>query len=135
MGSTGKWGSSAAGIGAGTDSFYEYLQKSAKLFEDSEMEEMFQEAYEGVEEHLVWNGWHVEADMIKGGAVSAVVFLWAGKEVGMGDGRSEEVQRLPIVRNGFYHEKWVLTLFARAISSCSWLCFDLGSSLLFPPYY
>ena len=68
-GTSGRWKSTSAGVGAGTDSFYEYLHKSARLFEDEEMAEMFREAYAGVEKHLVWNGWHVEADMFLGRAV------------------------------------------------------------------
>ncbi|CAM9702171.1 unnamed protein product, partial [Ectocarpus sp. 12 AP-2014] len=65
-GSTGKWDSRTASIGAGTDSFYEYLDKSARLFRDAEMKGMFREAYAGVEENLVWGRWHVEVDMWKG---------------------------------------------------------------------
>ncbi|CAN0032910.1 unnamed protein product, partial [Ectocarpus sp. 12 AP-2014] len=65
-GSTGKWDSRTASIGAGTDSFYEYLDKSARLFRDAEMRGMFREAYAGVEENLVWGRWHVEVDMWKG---------------------------------------------------------------------
>ena len=68
-GTTGRWASRPAGIGAGTDSFYEYLQKSAKLFGDEGMGEMFREAYAGVEEHLLWGGWHVEKDMYRGNKV------------------------------------------------------------------
>lgn len=65
-GRTGKWKSGLASIGAGTDSFYEYLQKSSTLFGDEEMGGMFREAYAAVETHLVWRGWHVEVDMLKG---------------------------------------------------------------------
>ncbi|CAM9656447.1 unnamed protein product [Pylaiella littoralis] len=65
-GSTGKWDSRTASIGAGTDSFYEYLDKSARLFRDEGMGGMFREAYAGVEEHLKWGRWHVEVDMWKG---------------------------------------------------------------------
>lgn len=65
-GTTGRWKSDLASIGAGTDSFYEYLLKSSTLFGDEEMGGMFREAYAAVETHMVWRGWHVEVDMLKG---------------------------------------------------------------------
>ena len=79
-GNSGHWKSKSAGLGAGTDSFYEYLHKSARLFEDQEMAEMFREAYDGVEEHLVWSGWYVEADMFLGNSVrmGGGVGWWGG---------------------------------------------------------
>lgn len=72
-GARGVWKSGHAGIGAGTDSFYEYLYKSARLLGDDEMGSMFLEAYRGVEKHLKWNGWHVEVDRVLGNKVC--VFL------------------------------------------------------------
>lgn len=69
-GTTGLWTLDHAGIGPGTDSFYEYLYKSARLFDDEGMDEMFREAYAGVEDHLVWRGWHVEADIYRGNEVT-----------------------------------------------------------------
>ncbi|CAM9607791.1 unnamed protein product, partial [Laminaria digitata] len=91
-GTTGRWKSTSASVGAGTDSFYEYLQKSATLFKDEEMAEMFREAYAGVEKHLVWGGWHVEADMFLGKSappsnyrVSALQAFWPAVQAAAGD--------------------------------------------------
>lgn len=72
-GGSGLWTGTHASIGAGTDSFYEYLQKSAELLGDQGMGLMFEEAYAAVEEHLVWHGWHVEMDMYQGNQV------WSGE--------------------------------------------------------
>lgn len=62
----GVWRSGHASIGAGTDSFYEYLHKSGVLLRDNGMGSMFAEAYGAVEKHLRWGPWHVEADMQRG---------------------------------------------------------------------
>ncbi|CAM9195640.1 unnamed protein product, partial [Hapterophycus canaliculatus] len=102
-GSTGQWDSRTASIGAGTDSFYEYLDKSARLFGDAEMAAMFQEAYAGVEEHLAWDTaeggrWHVEVDMWKGNRmnpinyrVSSLQAFWPAVQAGAGN--VEEAER------------------------------------------
>ncbi|CAM9743998.1 unnamed protein product [Ectocarpus sp. 4 AP-2014] len=95
-GSTGKWDSRTASIGAGTDSFYEYLDKSARLFRDAEMKGMFREAYAGVEENLVWGRWHVEVDMWKGKGnpsnyrVSSLQAFWPAVQAGAGSVEAAE---------------------------------------------
>lgn len=86
-------------------SFYEYLAKSARLFRDAEMGDMFREAYAGVEEHLTWGGgrgsrrggWHVEVDMWNGRQggpssyrVSSLQAFWPAVQAGAGDVRSAE---------------------------------------------
>lgn len=70
-GTRGSWNSGHASIGAGTDSYYEYLLKSAKLLGDEQMSSMFAEAYAAVEEHLRWRGWHIEMDLDRGNKVCA----------------------------------------------------------------
>lgn len=45
---TGQWTGSMSGIGAGLDSVYEYLLKSAILFGDSQQFLMFKEIYENI---------------------------------------------------------------------------------------
>lgn len=45
---TGQWTSSMSGIGAGLDSVYEYLLKSAIVFGDSQQLLMFNEIYENM---------------------------------------------------------------------------------------
>lgn len=49
---TGEWTGEMSGLGAGQDSFYEYLLKSYILFGEEEDLEMFNEAYETIKFHL-----------------------------------------------------------------------------------
>lgn len=49
---TGQWVGKQSGLGAGMDSFYEYLLKSYILFGESEDLEMFNAAYESIQNHL-----------------------------------------------------------------------------------
>ncbi|CAN0534921.1 unnamed protein product, partial [Ectocarpus sp. 8 AP-2014] len=78
------------------ESFYEYLDKSARLFRDAEMRGMFREAYAGVEENLVWERWHVEVDMWKGKGnpsnyrVSSLQAFWPAVQVGAGSVEAAE---------------------------------------------
>ncbi|CAL1609445.1 unnamed protein product [Knipowitschia caucasica] len=49
---TGQWVGKQSGLGAGIDSFYEYLLKSYILFGEKEDFRMFQSAYESIQNHL-----------------------------------------------------------------------------------
>ncbi|CAL8353809.1 ER degradation-enhancing alpha-mannosidase-like protein 1 [Gadus morhua] len=49
---TGQWVGKQSGVGAGMDSFYEYLLKSYILFGEKEDYRMFQAAYESIQNHL-----------------------------------------------------------------------------------
>uniref|UniRef100_A0A8C9ZR17 alpha-1,2-Mannosidase n=1 Tax=Sander lucioperca TaxID=283035 RepID=A0A8C9ZR17_SANLU len=49
---TGQWVSKQSGLGAGMDSFYEYLLKSYLLFGEKEDYRMFQAAYESIHNHM-----------------------------------------------------------------------------------
>lgn len=49
---TGQWVGKQSGLGAGMDSFYEYLLKSYILFGEKEDYRMFQSAYESIQNHL-----------------------------------------------------------------------------------
>uniref|UniRef100_A0A8C6WKL0 alpha-1,2-Mannosidase n=1 Tax=Neogobius melanostomus TaxID=47308 RepID=A0A8C6WKL0_9GOBI len=49
---TGQWVSKQSGLGAGMDSFYEYLLKSYILFGEKEDYRMFQSAYESIQIHM-----------------------------------------------------------------------------------
>lgn len=53
---TGQWVGKQSGLGAGMDSFYEYLLKSYILFGEEEDNQMFQAAYESIQNHLR-RGW------------------------------------------------------------------------------
>src|SRR5689334_2190813 len=50
---TGNWMSMMTGIGAGTDSFYEYLLKSYVLFGDDEYLDMYETAQESIRRNLL----------------------------------------------------------------------------------
>lgn len=49
---TGHWIGKQSGLGAGLDSFYEYLLKSYILFGEKEDLEMFSAAYRSIQNHL-----------------------------------------------------------------------------------
>uniref|UniRef100_A0A8C5PVR6 alpha-1,2-Mannosidase n=1 Tax=Leptobrachium leishanense TaxID=445787 RepID=A0A8C5PVR6_9ANUR len=49
---TGHWVGKQSGLGAGLDSFFEYLLKSYILFGEEEDLDMFNEAYESIQNHL-----------------------------------------------------------------------------------
>lgn len=68
---TGKWRGSHTGIGAGVDSFYEYLLKTHLLFGDEEWREMFQEARAAVHDHLKFGSLFVEVRARRNHAATA----------------------------------------------------------------
>lgn len=49
---TGHWVGKQSGLGAGLDSFYEYLLKSYILFGEKEDLEMFNAAYQSIQNYL-----------------------------------------------------------------------------------
>ncbi|XP_063218845.1 ER degradation-enhancing alpha-mannosidase-like protein 1 [Bacillus rossius redtenbacheri] len=49
---SGTWLSRMSGVGAGFDSFFEYLLKSYIMFGENEDYEMFSEAYRGIKQHM-----------------------------------------------------------------------------------
>jgi len=49
---TGHWVHQESGVGAGIDSFYEYLLKAHVLFQDDELLAMFSEAYDAILAHV-----------------------------------------------------------------------------------
>ncbi|KAK4471518.1 hypothetical protein MN116_004939 [Schistosoma mekongi] len=49
---TGEWINRMSGLGAGQDSFFEYIQKAYILFEDSQLGQMFHEALDSIRFHL-----------------------------------------------------------------------------------
>lgn len=46
---TGEWSGGMSGVGAGLDSVYEYLLKSAIVFGDSQQYAMFREIYNNIQ--------------------------------------------------------------------------------------
>ncbi|KAJ7526294.1 hypothetical protein O6H91_16G000800 [Diphasiastrum complanatum] len=65
---TGQWIEHSSGIGAGVDSFYEYLVKAYILFGSEEYWQMFHRAYLATQQHFRHGPWYHEADMRTGRA-------------------------------------------------------------------
>ena len=49
---TGKWTSELSGVGAGLDSFYEYMLKSYVLFGEQEDYDMFNASYAVIKQYM-----------------------------------------------------------------------------------
>ncbi|CAI9757476.1 unnamed protein product [Fraxinus pennsylvanica] len=86
---TGEWIEHSSGIGAGVDSFYEYLIKGHILFGREEFWRMFQLAYLAVQKHFRHGPWYHEADMRTGRAtfwqLTSLQAFWPGLQVLVGD--------------------------------------------------
>ncbi|XP_031403218.1 alpha-mannosidase I MNS5 isoform X2 [Punica granatum] len=86
---TGEWIEYSSGIGAGVDSFYEYLYKAHILFGKEEYWRMFQSAYLGVQKYFRYGPWYHEADMRTGKAtywqLTSLQAFWPGLQVLVGD--------------------------------------------------
>lgn len=63
---TGRWTAQDAGIGAGVDSYYEYLVKGALMLNRPELMEMFNEGKLAIDKYLKRDDWHVWVGMNKG---------------------------------------------------------------------
>ncbi|AQK74751.1 Alpha-mannosidase I MNS5 [Zea mays] len=79
---TGKWIQYSSGIGAGVDSFYEYLIKAYILFGSDEYWDMFHSAYLAVQKYFRHGPWYHEADMRTGEAthwqLTSLQAFWPG---------------------------------------------------------
>ncbi|KAK4437165.1 Alpha-mannosidase I MNS5 [Sesamum alatum] len=86
---TGEWIEYSSGIGAGVDSFYEYLLKAHLLFGREELWRMFQSAYLAVQKYFRHGPWYHEADMRTGRAtywqLTSLQAFWPGLQVLVGD--------------------------------------------------
>jgi ER degradation enhancer, mannosidase alpha-like 2 len=67
---TGKWLSSASHVGGGIDSYYEYLLKGARLFDDRDLQRMWETSLHALNEHLREEApsglWYGQVDMNTG---------------------------------------------------------------------
>jgi mannosidase alpha-like ER degradation enhancer 2 len=67
---TGAWISKQSHVGGGIDSYYEYLLKSARLFEDAELMKMWTESKRALDKHLAEEApsglWYGQVDMATG---------------------------------------------------------------------
>lgn len=86
---SGQWIEFSSGIGAGVDSFYEYLLKAHILFGRDEFWSMFQSAYVAVQKYFRHGPWYHEADMRTGKAtywqLTSLQAFWPGLQVLVGD--------------------------------------------------
>lgn len=86
---TGEWIEHSSGIGAGVDSFYEYLFKAHIIFGKEEFWRMFHSAYIAVQKYFRHGSWYHEADMRTGKAtfwqLTSLQAFWPGLQVLVGD--------------------------------------------------
>ncbi|KAL3018519.1 hypothetical protein AAZX31_05G032900 [Glycine max] len=86
---TGQWIEYSSGIGAGVDSFYEYLLKAHILFGKEDFWKMFHSAYVAVQKYFRHGPWYHEADMRTGRAtywqLTSLQAFWPGLQVLIGD--------------------------------------------------
>ena len=77
---TGEWVSGVSHLGAGIDSYYEYLYKSYLLFGDAELGKIWDESIVAINQYLAVDHegklWYGRADMNTGEKVSAKVTLY-----------------------------------------------------------
>ncbi|XP_077237851.1 glycosyl hydrolase family 47 protein isoform X2 [Tasmannia lanceolata] len=85
----GEWIEYSSGIGAGVDSFYEYLIKAHILFGREEFWDMFHSAYLAVQKYFRHGPWYHEADMRTGKAtywqLTSLQAFWPGLQILVGD--------------------------------------------------
>lgn len=85
--STGNWIQKHTGIGAGVDSFYEIILKSAILLGDNKLLKMFETAYIAIQQHSNFFHLNYEVDMNLGNKsihsfiISSLQAFWPGLEV------------------------------------------------------
>jgi len=101
---SGKWTAQDAGIGAGVDSYFEYLLKGGILFGLPRVIDMFKEHYSKVEQYMKISDWYVWVHMDKG-QVTMPIFqsldaYWPGLQTMWGDiaSASRTLQK--------YHSVW-----------------------------
>lgn len=88
---SGKWVHAHVGIGAGLDSFFEYLLKYHLVSGDMAFLQMFNQSYAAVETHINHDGFHIEVDMnvgrnaVRTRRISALQAFWPGLQVLAGD--------------------------------------------------
>ena len=101
---TGKWTATDAGIGAGVDSFFEYLVKGSSLLQRPELMHIFKESRSAIEQYLNHDDWYFWVNMKQGG-VTMPVFqsleaFWPGILSLVGDTQSA----MKSIHN--YHQVW-----------------------------
>mmetsp|Transcript_166 Transcript_166/g.325 ORF Transcript_166/g.325 Transcript_166/m.325 type:complete len:769 (-) Transcript_166:1192-3498(-) len=86
---TGQWTHPIAGIGAGSDSFYEYLVKAHILFGDKDMLQMFIQAYEAIMRNsgheFFYPDLYIESGNLVSTMVDSLAAFWPAMQVLVGD--------------------------------------------------
>eukprot|EP00112_Aurelia_sp_Birch-Aquarium-sp1_P000773 Seg1075.8 transcript_id=Seg1075.8/GoldUCD/mRNA.D3Y31 product="ER degradation-enhancing alpha-mannosidase-like protein 2" protein_id=Seg1075.8/GoldUCD/D3Y31 len=87
--SSGKWTAVDSGIGAGVDSYFEYLVKGGIMFSKTKLLDMFTELNKNIHKHLKFDDWYIWAHMDKG-SISLPVFqsldaYWPGLQTLLGN--------------------------------------------------
>lgn len=101
---SGRWTAQDAGIGAGVDSYYEYLVKGSLMLNRPELMHMFIEGRKSIDKYLKRDDWHIWVSMNKG-QVTLPVFqsleaYWPGVLSLLGDTSSA----MKTLHN--YHTVW-----------------------------
>lgn len=101
---TGRWVAQDAGIGAGVDSFFEYLVKGSIMLNRPDLLQLFHEGRKAIDKYLKRDDWYVWVGMNKG-QVTLPVFqsleaYWPGVLSMVGD----VTPALKIMQN--YHSVW-----------------------------
>nr|XP_006639581.2 PREDICTED: ER degradation-enhancing alpha-mannosidase-like protein 2 isoform X1 [Lepisosteus oculatus] len=86
---TSKWVAQDAGIGAGVDSYFEYLVKGAIMLQDEELMSMFSEYDKAIRNYTKFDDWYLWVQMHRG-TVSMPIFqsleaFWPGLQSLIGD--------------------------------------------------
>ncbi|XP_045623563.2 ER degradation-enhancing alpha-mannosidase-like protein 2 [Procambarus clarkii] len=101
---TGRWAAQDSGIGAGIDSYFEYLVKGAALLQKPELMRIFNQARTAIDKYLRHEDWYLWATMTKGYVTMAVFqsleAYWPGVLALLGDINSAQ----KIIFN--YHQVW-----------------------------
>ena len=99
----GSWRAGHSGIGAGIDSFLEYLPKAAALLDDQTYASAWQSALAAVNKELVYFDTHLEAGLTEGRVapkqpvVSSLQAFWPGLEVLAGTVADAAAHAIPLL--------------------------------------
>lgn len=86
---TGDWTHSDSGVGAGIDSYYEYMYKGAVMFGDMEYLDMFHKSVNAVQQHVYRDPYYLEVGMANGvvtwPVANSLAAFWPGVLAMAGD--------------------------------------------------
>ena len=124
----GTWVVRSGGIGAGCDSFFEYLIKAYVMFGDDEYYRMFSDAYVAVMRYYHDDGWYHEAHLNTGVAThvqaTSLQAFWPGMQTLIGD---LEAARATHARFGSVWDKY--GVFPERLCTASSTCIPRRSTI------